>query len=132
MAGKVGRFVAEENGQLLGSIFFSRLFFDDNVVAFLLAPVAVHSDHQGKGIGQALINYGLRELREAGVDIVLTYGDPHYGKVGFRQISPEAVVAPFVLSYPEGWLGQSLLDEPTEMPSGRCTCVEAFNNSAYW
>ena len=54
------------------------------------------------------------------------------GKVGFRQISPETVAAPFDLSFPEGWLGQSLLNDSTEMPSGKCTCVEAFNDPAYW
>ncbi|MBI1298871.1 GNAT family N-acetyltransferase [bacterium] len=128
-------FVAEDEGRIVGAISFSRMRFEDDndMETFLLAPVAVHSDHQGKGIGQALINHGLKELKDAGVGIVFTYGDPaFYGKVGFRPISPETVAAPFELSFPEGWLGQSLLDDSTEMPAGKCTCVEAFNNSVYW
>jgi len=125
--------VAEDYGQIIGSVFFSRLAFDSGIEAFILAPVAVHSDHQGKGIGQALINFGLKELKDRGVSIALTYGDPRfYSRVGFRHISHETVRAPFELSQPEGWLGQSLVGNSMETLSGRCTCVEALCNPAYW
>ena len=126
-------FVAEIDGQIVGSIFFSRLRFEDCTQAFILAPVAVHSDHQCKGIGQALIRHGLRALRDEGVSVAITYGDPSfYSKVGFRAISHEIVRAPFELSQPEGWLGQSLIGNSIETLSGGCTCVEAFREPAYW
>ena len=47
---------------------------------FLLSPVAISSDQQGLGIGTQLINLGLLSLRESGVDIAVTYGDPEYYK----------------------------------------------------
>ena len=126
-------FVAVDDGQLVGSIFFSRLDFEDGTESFILAPVAVHSDHQGKGIGQALINHGLSELKNRGVSVVLTYGAPgFYQKVGFRIISHETIRAPFALSQPEGWLGQSLSGNPIETLSGKCACVEALSNPKYW
>ena len=126
-------FVADDDGRITGSIFFSRLDFINGMEAFILSPVAVHSDYQGKGIGQALINYGLGELKDRGVSVVLTYGDPgFYNKVGFRQISHETIRAPFGLSQPEGWLGQSLAGDSIETLSGSCTCVEALSNPAYW
>ena len=126
-------FVAVDNGRIVGAVFFSRLSFQNDIEAFILAPVAVHSDHQGKGIGQALINYGLRELKDRGVSVALTYGDPSfYHKVGFRPISYETIRAPFELSHPEGWLGRSLLGDSIETLSGGCTCVEALNNPKYW
>ena len=126
-------FVADSNGQIVGSIFFSRLCFENSIQAFILAPVAVHSDQQGKGIGQALIRHGLNALRDEGVSVALTYGDPRfYNKVGFRAISHEAIRAPFELSQPEGWLGQSLVGNSIETLSGGCTCVEAFREPAYW
>jgi predicted N-acetyltransferase YhbS len=127
-------FVGVDHGQIIGSIFCSRLVFEnDDVEAFILAPVAVHSDHQGQGIGQALINYGLNELKNQGVSVALTYGDPSfYQKVGFRSISHHTIKAPFALSQPEGWLGQSLSDDAIEALSGKCTCVEALSNPAYW
>jgi predicted N-acetyltransferase YhbS len=126
-------FVACDDGRIVGSIFFSRLFFENGNKAFILAPVAVHTDLQGKGVGQALINCGLRALKDRGVSFVLTYGDPRfYRKVGFRRISHETVRAPFELTQPEGWLGQSLLDVPIEALSGSFTCVEALNDPTYW
>jgi len=119
--------------RLVGSIFFSRLKFDNNDDVFILGPVAVQSDRQGEGIGKALISHGLEDLTNQGVRAVLTYGDPtFYEKVGFHTISPSVIEAPFELSQPDGWLGQSLIDNHIETLSGRCTCVTALNDPAYW
>lgn len=53
-------FVAEETGTIVGTIVFSRLTYDqDDRTVFVLAPVAVATGHQGKGIGQALLAHGL-------------------------------------------------------------------------
>jgi len=126
-------FVAIDNEQIVGSICFSRLDFENGIESFILAPVAVHSDYQGKGIGQALIKHGLNELKNQGVSIVLTYGNPNfYSKVGFQSISHETVIAPFELSQPEGWLGQALATDSLETLSGKCTCVEALSDLKYW
>ena len=126
-------FVAVDGGQILGAIFFSRLTFEKDIDVFILAPVAVHSDHQGMGIGQALITYGLRDMERRGVSFVTTYGDPSfYSKVGFHPISPDMIAAPFELSQPEGWLGQSLTGDVIESIPGECTCVKALDDPAYW
>lgn len=125
--------VAELNGQIVGSIFLSRMVVANERAVFILAPVAVHSEHQGKGIGQGLIRHGLLELQKRGVKFVLTYGDPRfYEKVGFRPISSEAIRPPFELSQPEGWLGQSLCDLPVESLLGESRCVKALSNPVYW
>jgi predicted N-acetyltransferase YhbS len=126
-------FVAVDREQIIGSIFFSRLAFEMNTKVFVLSPVAIHSDYQGLGIGQNLINHGLSELKRSGVKMVVTYGDPaFYSKVGFHPISEDTVRAPFKLSQPEGWLGQSLTGTPIETIPGRCSCVKALNKPAYW
>jgi len=129
-------FVAVEQGHIVGAILFSRLRFADDPASravFLLAPVAIHSDHQGRGVGQSLIRHGLDVLRADGVEIVVTYGDPaFYSKVGFQPLSPETIPAPFALSQPEGWLGQSLTDDPLVPITGPCSCVPAFDDPAYW
>jgi predicted N-acetyltransferase YhbS len=126
-------FVAVDRGQIVGAIFFSRLTFERNIDVFILAPVAVHSDHQGMGIGQELIRHGLREMKEKGVMIVVTYGDPaFYSKVGFYPLSQDVLAAPLELSQPEGWLGQSLTGDSIEAIPGRCSCVKALDNPAYW
>jgi putative acetyltransferase len=72
-------FAAEEDGTIVGGIVFSRLSYEqDERTVFVLAPVAVAPFQQGKGIGQRLLSHGLAALRSAGVDIVMTYGDPNY------------------------------------------------------
>lgn len=126
-------YVADDDGQIVGSIFFSRLGFEDSSDGFILAPVAVCGDRQGRGVGQALIRHGLADLKDRGISTVLTYGDPaFYRKVGFCPISHLLVKAPFELSQPEGWLGQSLVGDPIESLCGSCRCVEALDDSVYW
>ena len=127
-------YVAVENGHLLGAIFFSRLTFESGIEAFVLSPVAVHSDYQRTGIGQGLINHGLQQLRNAGVDLVITYGDPdYYIKVGFKPLSQKVIQPPHELSQPRGWIGQSLKGSLADSTAqGVCRCVHALNDKSYW
>lgn len=132
-SGDLYGFVAVDRGKIVATIFFSRLTCEKDIDIFILAPVGVRTDYQGRGIGQALINHGLRELKKRGVWVVITYGDPaFYTKVGFHPLSQDMIAAPCELSQPEGWLGQSLTDEPLEPIPGRCSCVKALDNPAYW
>lgn len=122
-----------ENDTLIGSIFFTRLQFSAPIQVYMLAPVAVSTEHQGKGIGQALINYGLIELKERSANVAVTYGDPYfYSKVGFQALSENVIQAPLKLSMPFGWLGQSLTVEPIPTIVERPVCVKAFNDPVYW
>ncbi len=124
---------AYEEESIIGAIFFTRLRFNESTKVYILAPVAVSTKHQGKGIGQALINYGLNELKNHSVAVAITYGDPSfYSKVGFQALSENVIQAPLKLSMPEGWLGQSLTGEPIQTINGCPTCVEEFNDPAYW
>ena len=126
-------FVAIENEQIIGSIFFTRLTFQNEIDAFLLSPVAIHTTHQGKGIGQKLISFGINHLKENGVKLIFTYGDlNYYSKVGFYHISEKIIKAPLKLSQPEGWLGQSLISDEIEPITGNSYCVKALNKPEYW
>jgi predicted N-acetyltransferase YhbS len=124
---------AYEEESLIGSIFFTRLRFNDSILVYMLAPVAVSTEHQGKGVGQALIKYGLNELKNRSVAVAMTYGDPSfYSKAGFQPISESAIKAPLKLSMPEGWLGCSLTAETIPTINERPTCVKQFNDPVYW
>lgn len=127
-------FTVHSDRRIVGGIIFSRLTYDqDDRVVFVLGPVAVATDRQGKGIGQRLLIHGLKVLRRAGVDIAVTYGDPnYYSKVGFAPISESFAQAPFKLKYPHGWLGQSLTDEEMTPLKGPSACVTALDNPAFW
>jgi predicted N-acetyltransferase YhbS len=122
-----------EEQTLVASIFFSRLTFPAGEPVYMLAPLAVATDWQGRGVGQSLVRYGLGELHRRGVSVAVTYGDvAFYGKVGFEPLSEEILPAPMDLSMPFGWLGQSLNDGPIEVRDSRPACVEPFRDPAYW
>jgi len=126
-------FVAMEGDQIVGGIFFSRITFQSATNAFILAPVAVQTEFQGKGIGQQLIRFGLDALSSDGVDLALTYGDPgFYCKVGFQVITETVISAPLTLQHPEGWLVQSLKGGEIQTIKGKSLCVEALNKPEYW
>lgn len=127
-------YTAREKRSLIGAIIFSRLTYDqDERAVFVLGPVGVATDRQGRGIGQGLLAHGLAGLRKSGVDVAVTYGDPnYYSRVGFRPITEELARAPFRLKHPKGWLGQSLTDRELEPLTGPSRCVEAFNRPDYW
>jgi predicted N-acetyltransferase YhbS len=127
-------FKAEDGAAVVGAILFSRLSYEqDERTLFVLGPVAVATDRQRQGIGQRLLRHGLASLRNAGVDIVMTYGDPrYYAKVGFRPISETDARAPFALKHPEGWLAQSLTDRAMTPLKGPSRCVEALNDPLFW
>ncbi|MDV5169624.1 N-acetyltransferase [Photobacterium rosenbergii] len=126
-------FIAKDENEIVGSILFTRLTFESDKTAFLLAPVAVSTQSQGKGIGQALIKTGLEALKQHGVDLVFTYGDPSfYTKIGFERITEQEFQAPLPLSYPHGWMAQSLTEQPLAAIAGSSSCVEAFDKPELW
>ena len=66
-------FTAMEAGAIVGSACFSRLTYDqDERTVFILSPLAVATEHQGRGIGQRLVTYGLKALEAAHVDVAVT------------------------------------------------------------
>lgn len=126
-------FIAKKNSKIIGSIFFTRLTFKSEINTFILSPVAIHTDYQGQGVGQKLINFGINYLKENGVELIFTYGDPNfYKKVGFKPISEKVAKAPLELKYPIGWLCQSLVGREIEPIAGNSYCVAALNHPEYW
>jgi putative acetyltransferase len=79
--------VAEFAGQVVGHVLFSELAIVDGArttAGLALAPLAVLSDLQSRGIGSALVRRGLEECERAGHAIVLVVGHPsYYPRFGF-------------------------------------------------
>ena len=126
-------YLVRDGKTLIGCIFFTRMEFENQINAFILSPVAVATQYQKKGIGQELIRFGINSLKKNNVELLFTYGDPNfYSKVGFKCISETIAKAPLKLTYPEGWLAQSLVSEIIEPISGNSTCVSALNSQQYW
>ena len=126
-------FVAKQGEVIVGCIFFTRMSFDRPINAFILSPVGVSTSSQKQGLGQGLIHFGINYLKKQSVELVLTYGDPdYYSKVGFKPITEKVIPAPLKLTYPEGWLAQSLTGGEIPTIKGGSTCVQALSNQKYW
>ncbi len=105
--------VAESEGRSVGHIAFSKATVGDSESGwFLLGPVAVLPDLQGRNIGSALVEAGLAELRSRGARGCVLVGDPgFYSRFGFETfpdlayagVPNEYVLAlPFKESVPRG------------------------------
>jgi putative acetyltransferase len=79
--------VAEDEGQVVGHVLFSRIFVTggpEDFPAVALAPLAVEPLFHGTGIGGELIRAGHLKLKEAGERLSLVLGDPaYYGRFGY-------------------------------------------------
>ena len=84
--------VAEDEGQVAGHVLYSPATLsdgDDERVVAALGPVAVLPDHQGRGVGAALVRAGLDVCREQGCGLVIVLGHPtYYPRFGFRPSRP--------------------------------------------
>jgi len=105
--------VAEQGGELVGHVATSPVVIADGTPGWHgLGPISVLPEHQGKGIGSALMRAALQALREQGAAGCMLVGDPgYYRRFGFRNqpqlvypdIPPEYfMVLPFTDPLPEG------------------------------
>ena len=82
--------VAEEGDQIVGHILFTPVELSDDgsdaqeLKLMGLAPMAVSSDCQKKGVGSQLVKAGLEHCNTLGVDAVVVLGHPdYYPRFGF-------------------------------------------------
>jgi len=114
--------VAEADGNVVGQIAFSSVTIGGKDCGWLaLGPVAVSPSHQRQGIGQALVNEGLKTIRNLGAQGCVLVGDPaFYNRFGFRHgraLRMEGVPPEVLLCLP-------MCDE---MPEGTVTHHPAFS-----
>jgi putative acetyltransferase len=119
--------------EVVGHVMFTHCRIDENdTKAALLGPLAVKPAHQRQGIGSAIVNEGLRRLKEAGVTMVLVLGDPaYYGRLGFT--ADENVLPPYEL--PDDWAGawqsQYLVASDSQV-AGRLLVPVQWRQVALW
>ena len=78
--------VADLDGNVVGQIAFSPVKIDGKDCGWLgLGPVAVSPGLQRRGIGQALVNEGLKQIRGLGAQGCVLVGNPaFYRRFGFE------------------------------------------------
>ncbi|MFP5240379.1 MAG: GNAT family N-acetyltransferase [Acidobacteriota bacterium] len=118
--------LAELDGQAVGHIALSPAAVgQDEEGWFLLGPVGVLPEHQGRGVGSALVKEALARMRGAGARGVVLVGDPgFYGRFGFASLPG--------LEYP-GVPGQYVLAVMFggEAPQGAIAAHKAFDVSGH-
>lgn len=130
--------LAESDGELVGHILFTVVTLrpeTPEVSARILAPLAVSSEHQGKGIGGELTKEGLRQLAESGVDLVFVLGHPgYYPGFGFQPAGMLGLEAPYPVKpeHAEAWMVQALKPNVLGRIKGVVKCAEALDQARYW
>jgi putative acetyltransferase len=125
--------VAEAGGEVIGHVAFSPVSLDHGKdwSGYILAPLAVTPAHQGKRLGTALVDSGIRRLADA--DVLFVYGDPdYYGRFGFDAATAATYQPPHVLEYPFGWQALRLGSRSQAAANGALRCVEPLNDPALW
>ncbi len=124
--------VATIEGSVVGHVAFTGCSIAEGRARFaLLAPLAVASTWQKRGIGSALVKEGLRRLESSGVDRVFVLGDPaYYRRFGF--LPETAVEPPYPLprEWREAWQAITLRNEPLQR--GRLRVPPAWRRPALW
>lgn len=130
--------VAVDKGDLVGHVLFTRARLsgpDEPVSAQLLAPLAVRPGAQKMGVGTRLIEAGLTELKQAGVDLVFVLGHPgYYPRCGFTPAGALGFEAPYPIAEKNAaaWMVQDLSGAAIGKLSGKVGCAAALDRPAYW
>ena len=140
---------ALEGGSPVAHVLFTSVFLErtggqpelEEVQAFILAPMAVLPDYQGRNIGTSLIKEGLRLLQEKGGDMVFVLGHiDYYPRAGFHHdAGSHGFGAPYPVpeQFKDAWMflplsgrGQAMLEE--EGASWAIRCADVLNQEKYW
>jgi putative acetyltransferase len=130
LVGRVGTaLVAEDDGRVVGATMLtaSRLDAPDRLVDVpVLSPLGVHPDHQGLGIGGALVREGLAAMERQAAGCVFLEGDPaYYSRFGFVAAGPLGFRKPS-LRIPDAGFQVALLASYEPWMTGTLVYAEAF------
>lgn len=130
--------VAVKKGKLIGHILFTKAVVtqtDALISAQILAPLAVLPDMQKCGIGQTLINEGLRRLKASGIHLVFVLGHPtYYPRCGFQPAGAQGFEAPYPIpkEHSDAWMVQQLNGTFLSDAEGNVQCSRVLNEPQHW
>jgi putative acetyltransferase len=130
--------VAVLDDRVVGHVLFSKATLapsDRDISAALLAPLAVHPEMQFRGIGRQLVTEGLRQLSDAGTELVFVLGHPgYYPRFGFREAGIRGFAAPHPIleKNAAAWMVCELRPGAIEREQGPVGCADAISDLKYW
>jgi putative acetyltransferase len=131
-------FVADLDGRIVGHILFTAIRLQtsgQNILAQILAPLAVANEHQGKGVGGLLINEGLKQLTASGFELVFVLGHPnYYPKFGFIPAGVLGYEAPYAIPIENAnaWMVKDLKAGIIGSVQGRVQCATTLDQPRHW
>ncbi len=119
--------VAEIDGVVVAHILFSYidLVGEKTYKVLGLAPLAVRSPNQKRGIGSALVQEGLARANAMGETIAIVLGHPQfYSRLGFEPSILYGIESPF--SVPDDFFMVKLLNSHQNTQKGKVVYPPAF------
>jgi putative acetyltransferase len=118
--------VAEQGGEVVGHIAYSRAGLGSGHEALALAPMAVLPERQRDGIGSALVRGSLDRAAGTGFPLVVVLGHPeYYPRFGFEPGAAHGILDPYGVP-PEAWMVH-LLPACTPEARGLVKYAKAFS-----
>ncbi len=106
------------------------------IEAQILAPLAVLPDYQSTGIGGRLIEEGLRQLKESGIDLVFVLGHiNYYPRSGFiNDAKSLGFEAPYDIpeEFADAWMVMALSSGIIGKVKGKVKCSAVLNQPQHW
>jgi len=130
--------VAVNDDKLIGHILYTKVRItqtESPVSAQILAPLAVLPEFQKRGIGQKLINEGLKRLKASGTELVFVLGHPtYYPRCGFAPAGKQGFEAPYPIpeEHSAAWMVQALNGDALRNINGKVECSRALNEPQHW
>ena len=122
--------VAEENGQIVGHILFSRVHIEienGQVPALALAPMAVLPEYQKLGIGTKLVKRGLDECLRLDHSVVIVLGhSSYYPRFGFSAALAKSLECPYG-DCGDAWMALELIPNALQGVRGRVVYPPTFD-----
>lgn len=130
--------LASKDDRAIGHILFTKARLTEPESACrvaILAPLAVIPAAQGQGVGAMLIATGLRQLTEAGVDLVFVLGHPaYYGRHEFEPAARLGLAAPHPIAeaHADAWMVHALRPGLLGAVRGTVICSDALSRPEHW
>jgi putative acetyltransferase len=128
-------YLAEQDGNAAGHVAFSPVSVasNKNWQGYILAPLAVRPEFQGRKVGSQLVRHGIEELSRKGVNALFVYGDPeYYSRFGFDAEIAQNYIVPYELQYPLGWQAVILNEYDVGPETVEISCVSALSRPDLW